>query len=137
MSAPSPPGRRCSNRFFEWYMTLALILVGLTLLRWPGSIAVGNLDLLLFTIKPWELMVFCLTTGIVRAYVLFKNGQLGQWGPFLRAVACGCGAVTWFQFAFALWMKLPEPSTVLGVYIALICGEMHSVLRSGQDANAH
>lgn len=137
MALSNPPGRRCSNRFFEWDMTLALLLVGLILLRWPGSIAAGNLDLLLFTIGPRELMTFCLVTGAIRAYVLFKNGRLGKWGPLLRAVMCGCGAAAWFQFAFALYMKLPEPSTALGVYIALILGEMRSVLRSGQDANAH
>lgn len=137
LAATNPPGRRCSNRFFEWDMTLALILVGLILLGWPGSIAAGNLDLVLFTIEPRYLMFWCLLTGAVRAYILFKNGRLGKWGPRLRAVMCCLGGVVWFEFAFALWIKLPEPSTSLGVYAALIVGELRSVLRSGQDANAH
>lgn len=137
LAVTNSPGRRCANRFFEWDMTLALILVGLVILGWPDSIAAGNFDLILFTIDPDELMAWCLVTGIVRAYILFKNGKLGKWGPRLRAVMCGFGGIVWFELAFALWIKLPEPSIALGVYVALIVGELRSVLRSGQDASVH
>jgi hypothetical protein len=137
LASSNAPGRRCSNRFFEWDMTLALLLVGLILLWWPDSIAAGNLDFILFTFEPRELMAWCLFTGLVRAYVLFKNGRLGKWGPRLRAVMCCLGGLVWFEFAFALWIKLPAPSTAIGVYVALIVGELRSVLRSGQDADAH
>lgn len=131
----NPPGIHSDNRLFEWVSAIALINVGLILFFWPDSIAVGNYNILLTVVGSRELMLFYLTIGLTRSVVLYKNGHLGTWGPHLRAIMCGFGMVAWAQFGFALWLKLSEPSTTLGILAALIMGELRSVLRSRHDAD--
>lgn len=131
----SHPGKFSSNRLFEWAMAFAMANVGVIMAVWPSTLEIGNFRLMLAIASQRELTAFYLAIGLTRAVVLFCNGGLKIWGPRLRAILCAGSAIGWVLLGLSLWFKLQKPSVTIGILLALIYGEMRSVLRSRHDAD--
>lgn len=127
------PGPRSCNRLFEWIMTLAIFSFGVQTIIFQTSIADSRFSSMNMLMSSSKLSIFCILVGAVRAGILFINGNLGRFGPQLRAAASSITGLTWLQLAVALMAVDHSPSPGISVYLSLCVGEVRTVWRAARD----
>lgn len=134
------PGYRCRNRMFEWSMTAAMIMLGVQLLIWPGSLGFSHFAPILDVMSPFTIAIFCLFFGALRAVALWRNGTWPKWGPTFRALGAIAGAVILISIDVALIRQSLEvnrpPSPGVPFYTVFFVGELRSVRRAKADARS-
>lgn len=126
----------CRHRLFEWIMTMAMLLLALEIIIWPGTIGASAFRYIAQVVYPENLAVFFLLIGACRIAALFANGHWPVIGPRVRAFAAFGAAIIWGQMLAALIVLAPKtgiPSPGIPVYFAITVGELISAYRAATD----
>lgn len=129
----------CRHRLFEWVMTAAMLGLAIEIAIWPGTIGASAFRYMLQVVGTQNLGTFFAVAGLLRIAALTANGRWPVYGPRIRAVAAGCGALIWFQMLIALFILAPKsgiPSPGIPVYLALTFGELISAYRAATDVRS-
>jgi hypothetical protein len=132
MAEMTNAGLRCTNRLFEWVSSFALTMYGLQVITFPETLVRSRQAALLSIFTPFIYGALCLLVGVVRAVMLYKNGDWYTWGPRVRVLLALLAAVLYLQIAMSL-LQWASPGT--WAYTAFGLGELISVWRAQREAN--
>lgn len=131
--------RHSTNRRFEWYMSVAMIGIALTIIYDPRSLSFGGFAYMTRIGLTAPVLGFLfLFGGIAGVAALYANGLWPVMGPRIRAARALGAAVVWAQMCVALFeWSTGQDYLSLGVtvYLILAVGEIDSVIRAAQDVN--
>lgn len=134
---PDTAGRFCKNRFVEWTMAMAFLLLGLQTAVWPDSIERSAFALILNVLSPTVIGCISLFAGVARIAALYMNGRLPYYGPMIRAIGAGVGFCVMVSMAFALGLQTINvdrpPSPGVPFYLAWAFAEWLSAVRAASD----
>lgn len=124
------PGKRSCNRPAEWHSARMLLSCGLWMVFFPSSGA--RFAATLMTVSQGTLAALCILIAGTRCLVLWKNGDLGDAGPNLRAILSLLSIVVWAQFLIGL---LPNMALGIPVYFWILHMEIKTCAAAARDLN--
>lgn len=125
------PGKRSCNRPLEWFGARALLCCGLWMAAFPSSIS-ARFAASLMAIEPGTLAVLCAIVGGSRCFVLWRNGELNNYGPPLRFALSLLSIGMWAQFMIGL---LPNLALGIPVYFWILRAEVETCADAARDLN--
>lgn len=141
---PHPAGPYSTYRLFEWYSSVTMLLMAITLAMPGDTLERGALrPIAQMGISEESLAVFFTCIGAVRCMALYLNGHInnfkvGPKGAFIRAACAGLGCLIYAQFTTALIFDAMfvsnAPALNIAVFGAIAGFEALSVYIAVQDA---
>lgn len=126
-------------RLFEWIMTIALILMSLPMIFVPDLVVIGGMKLKDMNFPTSLGALLFLAAGAMRGAGLLRNGSWPFYGPLVRTIGAGLGALLWVELALVLalagYSQRLVPTTMF-LYGALVIGEIESCRRAMRDARS-
>jgi hypothetical protein len=141
---PHPAGPYSTYRLFEWYSSVTMLLMALTLALPGDTLERGALKpIAQMGVSEESLAVFFTCIGAVRCLALYLNGHInnfrvGPKGAFIRASCATLGCLIYSQFTMALIFdavfRSNAPALNIAVFGATAGFEALSVYIAVQDA---
>lgn len=89
-------------RPWEWTFSLALVMLGVSMLIWPKMAHGSILQVLVENIGPVFCAIVSFVTGLVGMAALIANGQSRRVGPRLRVVSAIVRSILWLTFVLSM-----------------------------------
>lgn len=124
---------RFRDRKLEWYSALAMVSVGLWLLREPSTFDLAPYTTIrsMLSETAWGWLLTCI--GVARLLVLGVNGALERGSPYLRALAAGICAVLYIVLVTGYWLS-GLPSVVIPLLACLVPFEFATIVQAATRA---
>lgn len=130
----SLPGlvRHFNNRISEAASAWIMVGLGIQIIAAPVPSDYRALDGLAWLVSGEHIAVFFIVVGAMRIAALTANGHWPSYGPWLRSVGAGAGALVWSQMFLSLIAVTPDDLTSLGapVYFVMTWVELISIYRA-------
>lgn len=134
---PDLAGLHSVNRHFDWVMARCYIGLGLWMIIWPKAVAQSHFAPIHDFLGYWVMMLGCLVFGGARYTALWKNGDWPIYGPLIRMIGAGVGAILVGSIAMALIRQSldvgRQPSPGIIFYAMLAWGEGSAARRAAGD----
>jgi len=144
LMVPHPAGPYSTYRLFEWYSSVTMLLMAMTLALPGDTLERGALKpISQMGVSEESLAVFFTCIGAVRVMALYLNGHInnfkvGPKGAIIRAGAAALGCLIYAQFTMALIFDAifvsNAPALNIAVFGAIAGFEALSVYIAVQDA---
>lgn len=124
--------RHFNNRISEAAAAWIMVGVGIQIIAAPVPADYRALDGLVRLVPGEFIAAFFLAVGSVRIAALIANGRWPKYGPWLRSIGSGAGAMIWSQMFLSLIAVPPDDLTSLGapVYFVMTWVELISIYRA-------
>lgn len=124
--------RHFNNRISEAAAAWIMVGLGIQIIAAPVPSDYRALDGLVRLVPGDFIAVFFIVVGAVRIAALIANGHWPKYGPWLRSIGSGAGALIWSQMLLSLIAVSPDDLTSLGapVYLVFTMVELISIYRA-------
>lgn len=124
--------RHFNNRISEAAAAWIMVGLGIQIIAAPVPSDYRALDGLVRLVPGEFIAAFFIAIGSVRIAALIANGRWPKYGPWLRSIGSGAGALIWSQMFLSLIAVPPDDLTSLGapVYFVMTWVELISIYRA-------
>lgn len=121
-----------NNRISEAASAWIMVGLGIQIIAAPVPSDYRALDGLVKLVPGEFIAAFFIIVGSVRIAALIANGHWPKYGPWMRSIGSGAGALIWSQMFLSLIAVSPDDLTSLGapVYFVLTWVEFISIYRA-------
>ncbi|MCO5129729.1 MAG: hypothetical protein M9932_04095 [Xanthobacteraceae bacterium] len=128
-----------NNRISEAAAAWIMVGLGIQIIAAPVPSDYRALNGLIQYVSGDFIAWFFITVGFVRITALAANGHWPTYGPWLRSIGSGAGALIWSQMFLSLIAVSPDDLTSLGapVYFVMTWVELISIYRAFAMRDRH